>query len=292
MELTGRTPHSASRANAGLGGTATIPQALKACIAGCESHRTAPATTHFAVVVAVRGGPGRCARSRDRAAADVNVQPVQSYTIQFDGQGGAAGFGKGSAEVALVGRWLARRGCATRRARRRWAARSRRSARVWWTPPAAKIGEDFSQAFRDAPARGGGPLPKLPPPHPTAPGRAPDRRLLWLAAGVLIVVVLAPWPAARLRLSLSHSEETAMDSLDLQVLQQARDWRAQGHDAWLVTVIETWGSAPRPPGALLALRDDGLVVGSVSGGCVEDDLIDRARHGRARGAAEPWSRTA
>jgi xanthine dehydrogenase accessory factor len=48
---------------------------------------------------------------------------------------------------------------------------------------------------------------------------------------------------------------------------------------WLVTVIETWGSAPRPPGALLCLRDDGLVVGSVSGGCVEDDLIDRVRHG-------------
>ena len=70
-----------------------------------------------------------------------------------------------------------------------------------------------------------------------------------------------------------------MDSLDLQVLQQARDWRASGHGVWLVTVIETWGSAPRPPGALLAMRDDGLVVGSVSGGCVEDDLIDRIRNG-------------
>jgi xanthine dehydrogenase accessory factor len=70
-----------------------------------------------------------------------------------------------------------------------------------------------------------------------------------------------------------------MDSLDLQVLTQARDWHAQGHGVWLVTVIETWGSAPRPPGALLAMRDDGLVVGSVSGGCVEDDLIDRVRTG-------------
>lgn len=70
-----------------------------------------------------------------------------------------------------------------------------------------------------------------------------------------------------------------MDSLDLQVLTQARDWHAQGHPVWLVTVIETWGSAPRPPGALLAMRADGLVVGSVSGGCVEDDLIDRVRHG-------------
>lgn len=70
-----------------------------------------------------------------------------------------------------------------------------------------------------------------------------------------------------------------MDSLDLQVLSQAREWFEAGHKVWLVTVIETWGSAPRPPGALLCLRGDGLVVGSVSGGCVEDDLIDRVRHG-------------
>ncbi|MDE2625536.1 MAG: XdhC family protein [Burkholderiales bacterium] len=70
-----------------------------------------------------------------------------------------------------------------------------------------------------------------------------------------------------------------MDSLDLQVLSQARDWFVQGHPVWLVTVIETWGSAPRPPGALLCLRGDGLVAGSVSGGCVEDDLIERLRHG-------------
>lgn len=70
-----------------------------------------------------------------------------------------------------------------------------------------------------------------------------------------------------------------MDSLDRQVLEQARDWFAAGRKVWIVTVIETWGSAPRPPGALLAMRDDGLVVGSVSGGCVEDDLIERVRTG-------------
>lgn len=70
-----------------------------------------------------------------------------------------------------------------------------------------------------------------------------------------------------------------MDSLDLQVLAQARAWFKEGRKVWLVTVLETWGSAPRPPGALLCLRDDGLVAGSVSGGCVEDDLIDRLRHG-------------
>jgi xanthine dehydrogenase accessory factor len=70
-----------------------------------------------------------------------------------------------------------------------------------------------------------------------------------------------------------------MESLDLQVLETARAWHVRGHGVTLVTVIDTWGSAPRPPGALLALRDDGQVTGSVSGGCVEDDLIDRMRRG-------------
>ncbi len=70
-----------------------------------------------------------------------------------------------------------------------------------------------------------------------------------------------------------------MDNLDRQVLTQALEWHEAGRKVWLVTVVETWGSAPRPPGALLAMREDGLVVGSVSGGCVEDDLIDRVRHG-------------
>lgn len=70
-----------------------------------------------------------------------------------------------------------------------------------------------------------------------------------------------------------------MDSVDLQVLCMAQDWRHAGHRVCLVTVVETWGSAPRPPGALLALRDDGRIVGSVSGGCVEDDLIERVKNG-------------
>jgi xanthine dehydrogenase accessory factor len=74
-----------------------------------------------------------------------------------------------------------------------------------------------------------------------------------------------------------------MDNLDLQVLTQARDWKREGHAVWLVTVLETWGSAPRPAGALLALRDDAQVVGSVSGGCVEDDLIHRVRTGERVG---------
>ncbi|MDE2417837.1 MAG: XdhC family protein [Burkholderiales bacterium] len=68
-----------------------------------------------------------------------------------------------------------------------------------------------------------------------------------------------------------------MESLDLRVLADALAWKQAGHAVSLVTVVETWGSAPRPPGALLAVRDDGVVSGSVSGGCVEDDLIARTK---------------
>jgi xanthine dehydrogenase accessory factor len=70
-----------------------------------------------------------------------------------------------------------------------------------------------------------------------------------------------------------------MDSLDTQVLTAARSWAAAGHRFALVTVARTWGSAPRPPGAWMILRDDGQVQGSVSGGCIEDDLIRRAAAG-------------
>ena len=68
-----------------------------------------------------------------------------------------------------------------------------------------------------------------------------------------------------------------MDSVDLEVLKNSARWLEEGHRALLVTVVKTWGSSPRPEGAMLAVRDDGLVVGSVSGGCIEDDLIDRVR---------------
>ena len=68
-----------------------------------------------------------------------------------------------------------------------------------------------------------------------------------------------------------------MESLDLRVLNDVLAWRRAGHAVTLVTVVETWGSAPRPPGALLAVRDDGRVSGSVSGGCIEDDLIVRTK---------------
>jgi xanthine dehydrogenase accessory factor len=68
-----------------------------------------------------------------------------------------------------------------------------------------------------------------------------------------------------------------MDSVDIEVLRTAEQWRKGGRRVALGTIVKTWGSAPRPVGAMVAIRDDGQVVGSVSGGCVEDDLMDKAR---------------
>jgi xanthine dehydrogenase accessory factor len=64
-----------------------------------------------------------------------------------------------------------------------------------------------------------------------------------------------------------------MENLDVMVLRTLRDWRLAGQRALLATVVRTWGSSPRPVGSIMALREDGTVVGSVSGGCIEDDLI-------------------
>ncbi len=70
-----------------------------------------------------------------------------------------------------------------------------------------------------------------------------------------------------------------MHSTDQQVLDAICRWSEAGHQCALITVARTWGSAPRPPGSWMALRDDGLVQGSVSGGCIEDDLIRRIQQG-------------
>ncbi len=64
-----------------------------------------------------------------------------------------------------------------------------------------------------------------------------------------------------------------MENIDVMVLRTLRDWRFAGKRALLATVVRTWGSSPRPVGSIMALCEDGAVVGSVSGGCIEDDLI-------------------
>jgi xanthine dehydrogenase accessory factor len=74
-----------------------------------------------------------------------------------------------------------------------------------------------------------------------------------------------------------------MENLDVMVLRTLRDWRMAGKRALLATVVRTWGSSPRPIGSIMALCEDGSVVGSVSGGCIEDDLVYRYSQAYAKG---------
>ncbi len=70
-----------------------------------------------------------------------------------------------------------------------------------------------------------------------------------------------------------------MDSSDLNVIRAVLGWVRAGTRAHLVTVTQTWGSSPRPAGSLLAVGGAGQLTGSVSGGCVEDDLVTKLRSG-------------
>lgn len=89
----------------------------------------------------------------------------------------------------------------------------------------------------------------------------------------------AAWPLSK--------AEHGVENLDLTVLRALRDWRLAGRRALLATVVRTWGASPRPVGSLMALDEGGAVVGSVSGGCVEDDLIARYVRGSGAGALCP-----
>lgn len=73
-----------------------------------------------------------------------------------------------------------------------------------------------------------------------------------------------------------------MDSVDIEVLTAIASWKKQNKEVVLVTVAKTWGSSPRPAGAMLAIREDGLVCGSVSGGCIEDDLIRQIKNNQLK----------
>jgi xanthine dehydrogenase accessory factor len=70
-----------------------------------------------------------------------------------------------------------------------------------------------------------------------------------------------------------------MQTANLEVLRTACEWVEQRRKVWLATVIRTWGSSPRPVGSMMIIREDGHVRGSVSGGCIEDDLIEQVRRG-------------
>ena len=65
-------------------------------------------------------------------------------------------------------------------------------------------------------------------------------------------------------------------SQDDDVLNEAAKWRKSGKNVALATVVSTWGSSPRPVGSHLAVDEDGKIVGSVSGGCIEGAVVSEA----------------
>jgi len=78
-----------------------------------------------------------------------------------------------------------------------------------------------------------------------------------------------------------------MQAVDEEVLNHVVHWLEAGEPCWLATVIETWGSSPRPVGSLFACNARGSVAGSLSGGCVEDDLLEKLTTGQlARNAPQ------
>jgi len=70
-----------------------------------------------------------------------------------------------------------------------------------------------------------------------------------------------------------------LQAVDKEVLNQINSWLQSGLSCWLATVVQTWGSSPRPVGSLLTCNSEGTVVGSLSGGCVEDDLLEKLTAG-------------
>ena len=76
-----------------------------------------------------------------------------------------------------------------------------------------------------------------------------------------------------------------MQTADREVLEQVADWLGEERRVWLCTVIRTVGSSPRPVGSIVAICEGGRRIGSVSGGCVEDDLLERLAQGRYSGVS-------
>jgi xanthine dehydrogenase accessory factor len=94
---------------------------------------------------------------------------------------------------------------------------------------------------------------------------------------------LPPWRGARG--GAYSAQEDAMEQPDHDRIPEiALDWHREGRGAALATVIQTWGSAPRPAGSQLAISGAGEIMGSVSGGCVEGAVVVEAQDALGDGA--------
>jgi carbon monoxide dehydrogenase subunit G len=160
------------------------PEALKACIAGCESvERTGPEA--MTAVVALKVGPVS-ARFKGNIAM-TNVQAPTSYTINFDGQGGVAGFGKGSADVALTAE-----GAQTRLKYHARASVGGKMAQIGSRlidATATKLTEDFFSAF-EARLRAAGAPAEVTVPAPAAEAEVGIGKLWWLIGAVVVLAIV------------------------------------------------------------------------------------------------------
>jgi uncharacterized protein len=160
------------------------PEVLKGCIAGCESLERV-GDDGFAAVMAVKVGPVSARFKGNLKLSD--VKPPNSYTIHFDGQGGVAGHGKGSADVSLV--------ADGQQTKLSYVARAQVGGKLAQVgsrlidAAAGKIAEDFFKAFEAAlapaelAAAGGAPVP-------VQGSSGSNKTLWWVGAGVVLIAVV------------------------------------------------------------------------------------------------------
>lgn len=70
-----------------------------------------------------------------------------------------------------------------------------------------------------------------------------------------------------------------MLSSQQQIITRVAEWLQAGKSVWLCTILKTWGSSPRPIGSMMACTLDGELVGSISGGCIEEDFLEQLQDG-------------
>jgi carbon monoxide dehydrogenase subunit G len=181
MELNGERTISASVSDTWA--ALNDPETLKACVAGCESlERTADDA--YTALVAVRVGPVSARFKGNLRLTD--VQPPVAYRMHFDGQGGVAGFGKGSADVRLQAEGVE----ATRLA---YAARAQVGGKLAQVgsrlvdAAAAKIAEDFFKRF-EAELQSRRPVVAAPEAKPAVRPREPAGALGWTLAAIVVLV--------------------------------------------------------------------------------------------------------
>jgi carbon monoxide dehydrogenase subunit G len=165
------------------------PLTLKACLPGCETMEET-AANQFRVVMAAKVGPVSARFTGRIELAD--IRPLHGYTLRFDGQGGAAGFAKGEAVVALAEADGGNATALTYRAKAQVGGRIAQVGSRLVDGAAAKLADDFFARFAATvapPAELAAPAPAVAPAAPSAWGAA--HAIRWVA--IVAIVVLLVW---------------------------------------------------------------------------------------------------